>query len=193
MYANAIASFELKTFLKSLEGNYEVPSVFLFYEMIRNAITSNYIFGVMVWNEITKYEVCFSSTKWFGTEFRDFSSAKCLRTKFHLFCVPRKKNFLGKRQPNRDCTCPKNTSQIYQTKLVFLPYRQPQQSCHFNMNCVTSKVEIFCYNHDGNKLMRPDVWILIKSLCQKAVIFYSKLQRRVAVHNQTYYSVSFKF
>jgi hypothetical protein len=110
-----------------------------------------------------------------------------------LFNVARSKFFLEKGNPSVIALVPKKNLIHLSDKIVLLPYRQHSQNCPCCMNCVTSKVEIFCYNHDGNKLMRPDVWILIKSLCQKAVIFYSKLQRRVAVHNQTYYSVSFKF
>jgi hypothetical protein len=70
MHKNAIASFELKTVLK----------VAFVIEMVRN--------------KITKFRMFFSSTKWFGTEFRAFSSfADCFGIKLRSSeCVSLQQN-----------------------------------------------------------------------------------------------------
>ncbi len=66
------------------ERNKKILSVFLFYQiqMVRKGISSIFICSRMVCNEITRFWVFFSSTKWFGTEFQAFSSsAKLFWTK----------------------------------------------------------------------------------------------------------------
>jgi hypothetical protein len=130
-----------------------------------------------------KYEVCFSSMKWFETEFRDFSSAKWLRMELRLFNVARSKFFLENGNP----------TVIALPKIPHTYIRQNSISALQTASAKLSLLHKLCYQQSRNlllqsrsKYMRPDMWFLIKTLCQKAVIFYSKLQRRVAVHNQTF-------
>jgi hypothetical protein len=72
--------------------------------------SEHFFFRAIVLNEITKFQVFFSSTKWFGTELRAFlSSAEWLGPEFQAFfgmnqnfrpfSVPQNNFFLGKWQP----------------------------------------------------------------------------------------------
>jgi hypothetical protein len=96
----------------------KIPSVFIFCEIVRKEIPSIFIFRNGL-EQITKFQVIFSSRKWFGSESRAFLySEESLGTEFRAFFVPRntqnsdgmnqnfrlfrvpRNNFLlGKRQP----------------------------------------------------------------------------------------------
>ncbi len=104
---------EFKAFWEWFERNHEVPSVFLFYEMVRNRIPSILSSAEWFGAELRSSE-CFSllctCTKWFVTEFRAFTSSRewlgkkfrafpiswnrqnsdGVNQNFYIFCVPRK-------------------------------------------------------------------------------------------------------
>ncbi len=179
--------------LNGSERNYKVPSVFF----LQNSS-----------ERITKRWAFLSSAEWFGTKTR---SSKCVS-------LPRNGS-----ERNLELVLPRNGSDrnsvcsVFREKKIFLekgnpsvialvpkiPHTYIRQNSIFALQTAFAKLSLLheqCYQQSWNLLLQslskytqPDIWILIKTLCQKAVIFYSKLQRRVAVHNQTYYSVSFQF
>jgi hypothetical protein len=64
-------------FFLPFNGSERNSECFVFCEIIQKGIPSIFIFRGLFRNEITKFRVFFSSTKWFLTEFRAFlSSAK---------------------------------------------------------------------------------------------------------------------
>jgi hypothetical protein len=150
MHANAIASFELKTFFKSFGRKLRSSKCF---SLLRNFSERNYE-QFYLWRN--------------GSE-RNFRSSKCvsllrngLEQNFEIF-LPRnvsKRNSVCSMSHEANFYWKMTTlpwlhlSQKYlihiSDKIVFWSYRQHSQNCHFYINCVTSKVEIFCYNHGRN-------------------------------------------
>ncbi len=65
----------------------EIPSVFLFCEMVWSRILSIFTFRRMVRN---KFPMFFSSAKWFGTEFQAFLSSA---TEFRAYSISQNKRY----------------------------------------------------------------------------------------------------